>query len=407
MEALVGREHETHVFTELLDGVHHRGAALVVRGEAGVGKSALLASTSARARAQGMRVLTATGVQAEAQLPFAGLHQLLHPLLVAADELPGPQRSALHTAFGLSEAQAPLLIIAEDAQWLDGATADALAFVARRVEAEPIVLLIAVREGTESVLAEAELPELPVGGLDQTAASALLDAHTPDLAPNVRERLLDEARGNPLALLELPAALSAEQLEGTAPLPPWLPLTTRLERGFGERVSHLPEPTRALLLTAALDTGDLAEALQAATRLHGALISEEALEPAVAAGLAQEDVHRIRFRHPLVRSAIAQAASSARLRAAHEALAITLADYPDRRVWHHATAVVGYDDDVAHELEVAATRAARRGAQAVAVAALERAAVLTRDPAERGGRFLQAVEWASDLGRPELVTRLP
>jgi DNA-binding CsgD family transcriptional regulator len=431
MEALVGRERELHVLADLLDGVNDHGAALLVRGEAGVGKSALLTSAGARARTRGMRVLAATGAQAESLLPFTGLHQLLHPLLDHADELPAPQREALNAAFGMTDGRGdnpapnlflialatlellsdaaertPLLVLAEDAQWLDSSTCDALAFVARRLDSEPIVLLLAIREGVESSLAETGLPDLQVEGLDNVAASALLDARAPELAPAVRERLIEEAAGNPLALLELPAALKAEQLGGTEPLPPWLPLTTRLERIFRERVSHLPEASRALLLTAAVDTGDLAEALQAATLLHGVPVAEEALEPAVAAGLAQVEDHFIRFRHPLVRSAIAQAAARAQLRAAHEALAIALADYPDRRVWHHAAAVVGYDDDVAHELEVAATRAARRGAQAVAVAALERAAVLTRDPAERGRRLLQAVEWARDLGRPELVTRL-
>lgn len=431
MHSLLGREREIRLLDDLIDGVNDHGAALVVRGEAGVGKSALLAAASARARVRGMRVLTVTGAQAESLLPFAGLHQLLHPLLDQADELPTPQRDAIYAAFGMGDGtgdrlapnlflialatlellsgaaeRTPLLVATEDAQWLDGSTLDALAFVARRVETEPIVLMIAVREGTECALLEAGLPELRVKELDEPASSALLEAHTPGLASSVRERLLEEATGNPLALLELPAALKAEQLGGTVPLPPWLPLTTRLERVFGERVSHLAEPTRALLLTAALDTGDLVEALQAATILVGARVAEEALEPAVVAGLAQVDSAFIRFRHPLVRSAIAQAAGAAPLRAAHEALATVLAEEPDRRVWHRAAAVVGYDDDVAYELAVAATRAAVRGAQAVAVTALERAAALTHDPTKRGEWLLQAVNWADELGRPELVTRL-
>lgn len=350
LEALLGREREIGVLNNLLDGVSDHGAALVMRGEAGVGKSALLAAASAHARGRGMRVLTITGAQAESLLPFAGLHQLLHPLLDQADELPVPQREALHAAFGMTDGsgfnpapnlflialatlellssaaeRTPLLVLAEDAQWLDGSTVDALAFVARRLESEPIVLLLAIREGVASALAETGLPDLQLEGLDDAAASALLDARAPELAPAVRERLLEEAAGVPLALLELPTALKAEQLGGAEPLPPWLPLTIRLERIFGERVSHLPEPTRALLLTAALDTGEFAEALQAATLLVGAPVSEEALEPAVAAGLAQVEDHLIRFRHPPVRSAIAQTAGGARLRAAHEALASALA----------------------------------------------------------------------------------
>jgi hypothetical protein len=429
MEALIGREREIVALTDLFDGVNNHDAALLVRGAAGVGKSALLTWSSAQARLQGMRVLTASGVQMESQLPFAGLHQLLHPLLNHADELPTPQREALHAAFGKSTSaadgpapnlflialatlelladaaeQVPLLVVVEDAQWLDGSTTDTLAFVARRLEVEPIILLIAVREATECALAEAGLAELHVDALNEVAASALLETRMSALAPFVRERLLEEAAGNPLALLELPAALKATQLGGTEPLPPWLPLTTRLERVFGERVSRLPEPTRTLVLVTALDTGELAEALEAATLLHGAPLSEEALEPAVVAGLAQLDDALIRFRHPLVRSAVCQAAGSVRSRAAHAALATVLAEDPDRSVWHQAAAVVGYDEQVAHALEAAATRAARRGAQAVA--ALERASALTRDPAVRGMWLLEAVEWAVDLGRPELVTRL-
>jgi DNA-binding CsgD family transcriptional regulator len=427
MQPLLGREHESELLDDLVDGVGEHGAALVVRGEAGIGKSALLAVASARARAEGMLVLTATGVQTESQLPFAGLHQLLRPLLDHADELPAPQREALYAAFGVRDdpapnrflialatlellsgeaERAPLLVIAEDAQWLDGSTTDMLAFVARRLEAEPIILLIAVRDGTESALLGAGLPELRVEELDAVAASALLETQAPGLASSVRERLLEEAAGNPLALLELPAALHTEELGGTAPLPPWLPLTTRLERVFGERVSRLPGATRALLLVAALDSGDLGEALQAATILQGAPVTEEALEPRATAGLAQAEDALISFRHPLVRSAVCQTAGSARLRAAHGALATALAEDLDRSVWHRAAAVVGYDEQVARDLDAVATRAAHRGAQAVAVAALERAAALTRDPAERGRRLLRAVEWAVDVGRPELLARL-
>jgi DNA-binding CsgD family transcriptional regulator len=434
MQPLLGRAHEIRALDGLLDGVTERGAALVVRGEAGVGKSALLAAASARAKARGMLVLTATGAEAEIRLPFAGLHQLLRPLLGEVSELPDTQRDALLAAFGMTLApthapgsgpelflialatlellagaaeRAPVLVVAEDAQWLDGATGDVLAFVARRVASDPLILLLAIRAGTESVLAAGGLPELHVDRLDDEAAGALLDAHTPGLTASVRERLLEDAAGNPLALLELPAALKAEHLAGSIPLPPWLPLTTRLERVFSERVARLPHATGTLLLAAAVDIGKLAETLHAASLLSGAPMGEEALEPAVAAGLAEVDDQHIRFRHPLVRAAICQAAGSVRLRAAHAALATVLADQPDRSVWHRAAAVVGQNNEqLARDLEAAATCAERRGARAVAMAALERAAILTPDPAARGGRLLQAVEWATQLGRPELVTRL-
>jgi DNA-binding CsgD family transcriptional regulator len=375
----------------------------------------------------------------ESHLPFAGLHQLLHPILDHTNALPTPQRDALYAAFGMSDLsdapdgsrdastpniflialatlellssaaeRAPLLVIAEDAQWLDGSTVDVLAFVARRLESDPIVLLLAIRDGGESALAATDLPQLPVERLDGAAAGALLDAQAAVLAPEVRERLLEEAAGNPLALLELPAALQAEQLGGNIPLPPWLPLTTRLERLFSGRVAQLPHATRALLLVAALDSGELAEALQAATLLEGApkAITEEVLEPAAQASLAQLDDAQIRFRHPLVRSAICQAAGKAQLRAAHAALAIALADEPGRSVWHRSAAVMGSDEQVARELEAAATRAAHRGAPEVAVAALERAAALTRDPTARGMWLLDAVALADVQGRPELITRL-
>jgi DNA-binding CsgD family transcriptional regulator/transcriptional regulator with XRE-family HTH domain len=421
---LVGRERELQVLDTLLDGVTHRGAALVLHGAAGIGKSALLAASRARARAHGMRVLSISGVQAETQLPFAGLHQLLRPIMAHAGELSPPQRDALSAALGMHDRsddspapmrflialatlellaiaaeEQPVLVIADDAHWLDASSADALAFVARRLGSEPVVLLLAHREGMENALAPTGLPHLAVGRLEDTAAAALLDAHVPGLAPSVRLRLLEEAAGNPLALLELPLTLKAEQLGGAAPLPAQLPLTARLEQAFGERVARLPDVTRALLLVAALDMGDLAEALQAATLLLGERAPEEALEPASLAGLAQVDDLVIRFRHPLVRSAVCQAAGSARLRAAHAALATTLTtlNQPERAIWHRAAAVVGRDEQVAGELEALATAAAARGAAGVAVTALERAARLTNDPTKQVTRLLQAINIAHEL----------
>jgi hypothetical protein len=265
---LVGRERELGVLDGLVDRVGERGGALVVRGEPGIGKSALLAAASARAREHGMTVLTTVGVQTEAHLPFAGLHQLLQPILARAEDLPARQRVALLAAFGMADvaapelflialaalelladtaARSPLLLLVEDAQWLDRPTGDVLAFVARRLESERIVLLAAVREGYASALGEAGLPELRLEGLEAAAAGALLAAHAPTLAPRVRERLLAEAAGNPLALLELPVALRSDQL-GESALPEWLPLTARLEGAFAARVGELPAVTRRLLL---------------------------------------------------------------------------------------------------------------------------------------------------------------
>ena len=427
---LFGRDHELGVLNDLIDRAPQGGGALVLRGEAGIGKSSLLAASSHRARDRGMRVLGAAGVQCETHLPFAGLHQLLRPILDRAEDLPAPQRAALLAAFGMSEAtpelflialaaldlladaaaDSPLLLVAEDAQWLDGSTCDVLAFVARRLASEPIALLIAIREGYGGPLEEAGLPELRLQGLDRATAGKLLDDHGPGLAPAVRQRLLEEAAGNPLALVELPDALRAEQRGGGTLLPPWLPLTARLERAFAARVSELPAATRSLLLVAAVDDGGvLSEVLDAAATLSGAesgMQAVEALAPAVAARLVEVDELELRFRHPLVRSAIHQAASVSQRHAAHAALAKVLAGQPDRRVWHRAASIAGPDEEIAAELEKAAAGARQRGGIVVAVAALERAAKLSDDPARRGGRLLRAAELAFELGRRDLVLGL-
>jgi len=425
---LLGRTSEVAVLHDLVDRVGESGGVLAVRGEAGMGKSSLLAAASSRGRARDIRVLTATGVQSEAHLPFAGLHQLLRPILAGAEELPTPQRVALQAAFGMTDtaaadqfliglaalellaetaARSPLLLIADDAQWLDHPTSDALAFVARRLESEPIALVIALRDGYESSLSEVGLRELRVEPLDRVTAAALLDARAPDLAPAVRDRVLDEALGNPLALVELPAALRSAHIVGEASLPTWLPLTTRLERSFVARLASLPPATRTLLLVAAVDDGGgLGEVLAAASLASGAEVTVESLAPAVSSDLLEADETEVWFRHPLVRSAIYQAATDPARRSAHTALAETLTDQPDRRIWHRAASSVGPDEEVASELDAAAARARRRGGVGVAVAALERAAKLTGEPRRRGGRLLRAAELAFELGQRERVARL-
>jgi hypothetical protein len=270
------------------------------------------------------------------------------------------------------------------------------------------VLLTAVREGHASALLDIGLRELRLEGLEETAAAALLAAHAPALAPGVRKRLLAEAAGNPLALLELPAALASDQLRAGA-LPEWLPLTARLERAFAARVSELPVVTRRLLLVAALDhDGALAEVLAAAAALERteAVLEMDALAPAVEARLVEVDERGLRFRHPLVRSAIHQAASFPERYAAHGALAQVLEDQPDRRAWHRAASTVGPDEAVAAELEEVAARVLRRGGLGVAAAALERAARLSDGPSGQGSRLLRAAELEFELGRPDLVVRL-
>jgi DNA-binding CsgD family transcriptional regulator len=426
--SLVGREGELQAIAGLLAGVRESGAALIVRGEAGIGKSALLAAARRTATNNGMLVLSTAGVQSEADLPFAGLHQLLRPILDRLRGLPPVQRDAVRAAFGMAPAAGaepfliglaalgllsdaaegrPLAVLVEDAHWLDRPTADALAFVGRRVDSDPIVLLAATREGYESPVLDAGLPELHVDGLAEEPARRLLDAHFPTLAPALRERLLGDAVGNPLALLELPAVYGMGIREHVE-LPSYsLPLTERLERAFASRATDLPAATQALLLAAAVsETGELEELFSVAEAIEGTRPTVDDLVPATSVRLIDVDRLRVRFSHPLVRSAIYQVASVGQRYAAHGALAKVLADDPERRVWHRTAATVGTDPDVAAELEEAGRRALGRGGIASAAAAFERAAALTPDPADRGRLLLRAADAASDLGRSDIVTRL-
>ena len=393
----------------VLDGLHSSGGALVLRGEPGIGKSRLLATAATFAHDRDIATLSTTGVYSEARLAFSGLHQLLRPVRDRAAELHPAHRAALDAAFGIGDgapperfrialavldllsevaAEAPLLIIAEDAHWLDPATADVLAFVARRLEADPIFLLAAVRDGYPSSLADAGLPERRLEPLHPAAAAELLDSSGRQLTVAVRDRLLEEAAGNPLALIELPLATAA--LATGASMPGMPPLTERLEQAFAARVSDLPEQTRLLLLVAALnDRESVSEVTDAGSAVAGVKLEVDQLEPAVEAAIVDLDVQTVRFRHPLMRSAVYQAASVPQRRRVHEALAETLRTDPDRRIWHRAALVSGAHEDVAVELEAAARRARQRGAIDVAVTALRRAGELS-EPANAGRRLLGA-----------------
>jgi len=417
---LLGRDAEIELLASLLDGIQGGGTALVLYGEPGIGKSRLLAAAAAFARERGFTVLSTAGVQSEAHLAFAGLHQLLRPLRFRAAALPAAQRAVLDAAFGLGQepaperfriamavldllceiaTDAPLLVLAEDAQWLDRPTTEALAFAARRLQADPIVLLAAVREGYPSLLVDAGLPQHRLGGLAPAEAMTLLDASAQQLSPVIRGRLLSEAAGNPLALMELP--ITAARLEPIAPGS--LPLTQRLEQAFAARVSDLPEVTRLLLLVAAhSDDERLSEILEAAGAVAGSTLGLDLLEPAAEAAIVDLDMHSVRFRHPLIRSAVRQSASLLRRRRVHEALAEVLRAEPDRRVWHRAALISGTHEQIANELEEAAGRARRRGALAVAVTALQRAAKLS-PPKQRARRLLAAAELAFELGQRDLV----
>src|SRR6516162_5576510 len=422
--SLLGRESELDVLDRLLDDVHARGGSLEVTGGPGVGKSALLGEAAVRAADRGMLVLHVTGVQSEAFLAFAGLHHLLRPVLGHLDQLAAPQRHAIKASFGLSDgpapdmfltalavldllaecaARGPVLAVADDVQWLDRPTRDVLAFVARRMEFEPVLLVTAVRDGYESP-PESGLPILRLEALREPAAAALLEARAPGLPEDVRARLLDEAAGNPLALVELPIAYGKPGT-GTR-VPTWLPLTTRLERAFAARAFDLPVDTRTALLVAALDDGpQLSEVLEAAALMAGGAVTVAVLGPAVSARLIEINAAEFQFRHPLMRAAIRQAASISQRQAVHAALAEVLADRPDRAVWHRAASSVGPDEAVARELETAARHAQRRGGMAVAVSALQRAAELS-DGLHRAGRLLHAAELGFQIGQQDLVLGL-
>ncbi|MFE2914571.1 ATP-binding protein [Kitasatospora indigofera] len=430
---LLGRAAETKRLDALVARVQERGGALAVRGAAGIGKSALVAHAVARASAAGLRVLTTTGVECETHLPYAGLQQLLYPIRADVELIAPRQQEALRTALSgadsaapdvflvalavlnlVAEAaeRAPVLLVAEDSHWLDPSTSHVLGFVARRLESEPIVLLATARDGASSWLDDAELPELALSPLSGAAAEALLRRHAPDLEPASRARLLAEAAGNPLALTELPRA-AADSARGGAALPSWLPLTVRLERAFTARLSDLPPATRTLLQVAALnDSVSLAETAAAARSVSGdrAGTADPAgtadLEPAVAAGLIDVDRGELRFRHPLMRSAIHQSMTRPERHAAHRALAGVLDGQADRRVWHRAAATSLPDESVASELQAAAVRAERRGGIGAAVAALDHAARLSEDPSLRADRLLRAAHLAVELGSREVVTQL-
>jgi predicted ATPase len=424
--ALHGRDTELAALQALIESAGDGGGAVVVRGDAGIGKSTVLAAARRSAESAGIAVIAAGGVQSEAHLPFAGLHQLLQPLLGELDALPGRHRAALEAAFGMSEdaapnpflialatlellgeaaSRSPLLVLAEDAHWLDQPTSDVLAFVARRVSAEPIVVLLAVRDGEGNPFAGADLPEMRLEPLDSESAAELLDAHAPGLPPAARERLLAESAGNPLALVELPSALEAEL--GEAPLlPEHLPLSARLERAFAARLPELPEEACALLLAAAADgRSALDEALRASGLVLGRELAAGALDPAVELGLVDPAGAEIRFRHPLVRSAIYRAAGTRERHAMHAALAEVVADDPDRSAWHRAAATAAPDEAVAADLEASAERARRRGAVATAVAAFQRAADLSSGH-EQARRLLLGAELAFELGRRDITLPL-
>ncbi|HET6698833.1 MAG TPA: AAA family ATPase [Nocardioidaceae bacterium] len=419
---LRGREREQVALDEVVERARQgSGAPLLLRGQPGVGKSALLAA--AAARATDLTVLRAQGVESEAPLPFAALHRLLRPVLDGLDRIPTRQADALRSAFGettdavgdrhliylatlnlLSEAgtQNPVLVVVDDAHWLDDASAAALLFSARRLDSEAVSILFAVRDEAYEHIDLSDLPVLTVAGVDEEAAGALIADQVPvHVAPEVRTELITHTRGNPLGLVELTRALSPEQLSGRERLPSRLPLTRGVEAAFLDRYRRLPKPAQTLLLVAAADdSGQVATITRAAATLGA---GAEALDAAEESGLLRaESGGGLVLHHPLVRSAIYGAATTSRRRQAHRALAEALADSAedDRRAWHLAASADQPDEDVVAALDGAAERARRRGGHEAAAAAWSRAAELTVDADARARRLFEAARSSLLAGRP-------
>jgi DNA-binding CsgD family transcriptional regulator len=425
LPAFRGRFSERALLARLLEDVRSgQSAVLVVRGEAGVGKTSLL--RHAAEQASDFRVAQVAGVESEIELAYAGLHQLCAPMLEQLDALPEPQQVAVNVALGLSSGEPPdrflvalatlglvsviaeerpLLCIVDDLQWLDDASAGVLAFVARRLLAEPVAVVFAVREPSTGHELPG-LPELVLQGLDDADARALLETVIPGrIDALVRDRIVAETRGNPLALVELPRGMSAAELAGGfAPLGA-VGLAGSIEDGFVRRLEALPADTRRLLQLAAADPVGEPLLVRRAAEMLG--IDQDAATPAVDAQLVEIGAY-VRFHHPLVRSAAYRSASPSERRALHAALAEATDPevHPDRRAWHRAQAVAGPDEAVADELERSAAGAQARGGIAAAAAFLESAATLTPDPAARVRRLMAAAREKHDAGALEAAVHL-
>ena len=423
---LLGRDEELAAIDRALEDGPRSGASLALAGEPGIGKTALLAAARGPAGAAGALVLSAVGVEAEAHFPFAGLHQLLEPVLPRIDGLAEEERLALLVALGMADGPAPdlflisravlellraeaacrpVVMLVDDVQWLDPPTHACVLYLARRVAEVPLCLLGTVR--VESVdqpvpFVDAALTQVTVGRLDDTTARALLERSATALPPADRVKIQQVAQGNPLALMELPTAWQGGSADDA---PAKLP--RRLELDFGGRVEGLPAATRDILLVAAVDErSDAAEVLAAASALYGHPLQAADLDAARDAGLLTAQTDIVQFRHPLVRSGILQTERTARIQAAHAAVAQTVAGEPYRRAWHRAQAIVGPDDQVADELEETVEDSLRRGAVMTAIGSLERAAQLSGASSKRGHRLLRAAEQAFSVGRVDLVDRL-
>jgi len=420
--ALIGRDAELARVRDLVDPPPVEGRVLILLGDAGMGKTALLADAAGQARRSGLRVLSVTGIESERDLAFAGLHQLLRPVLGRVEDLPDRQAKALLGALALSpdpvppdalltgiavltllsdlSEEGPLLVLADDVQWLDRGSLGTLAFVARRLEAEPVALLLAARGTVPPAGLERDLTELTLEALSTRDAARLLDAQPQPPRGRAREQVLTQAAGNPMALIELARVIAADPAAGrrwaAEPLPP----TERLATIISAVYEALPAQAReALLLAAVADTADL-------TVLGMPALTADALAPAEAAGLIRVDTSGPHFNHPLVRSAIYHTVPFAERAAAHRRIAEALRDQPDRYAWHLAAAALGPDERVASLLEETAVQAQRRGGLAAAARALERAADLSRRGDDQARRLLAAANLAVPTGQADWVQEL-
>ncbi|MFF2431278.1 AAA family ATPase [Streptomyces mirabilis] len=418
---VIGRREELSLLRELIAPPHKESHVLLLLGDPGLGKTVLLAEAAREAKAAGMRVLATTGRESEQDLAFAGLHQLLRPVLDRVARLPTRQAEALRGAFGLSDDPAPpdalltgiavltllselsdeqpLLVTADDTQWLDRASLDALAFAARRLESEQLVLLAGARGGVPPAGFERDLPQLLLRPLTRPDAGLLLDAQPRPPHGRLREQVLTQAVGNPLALIELSRVIATDPDAGRRWTAEPLPLTGQLTGLMAAQYVTLPPAARsALLLAAAADSPDLTTAIPG--------LSADALAPAEAAGLMRLDTPGPRFAHPLTRSAVYHAAPFAERAAAHRQVADVLRDQPDRHAWHLAAAALEPDEHLAALLVDSAAQAQRRGGAAAAARALERAAELSPGEPDKARRLLAAAELALPAGQADWVREL-
>jgi DNA-binding CsgD family transcriptional regulator len=427
----VGRQREFDQISGALDLIDRRGTGFAVVGEPGVGKSALLAAASVEAQHRGVRVLAASGAEAERHMPFAALHQLLLPILDRTGSLPAAHRSALLGAIGIADApsysnhlfialgaleliadasqhQASLITV-DDLQWVDGASLDIVRFVSRRVQAERVVMLLASRPNGADIGPDVDVDvvRIRIEGLDEISSRKVLDRHHPGLSHLDQVEVLEMAAGNPLALMELPIALGLTVGASSSRAGDDVPLTFRLERAFAARIEELDDSTRAVALVAALQgSSKVEETIQATQELLGAPQMAAVFEPLVSAGLLTSDGVHFEFRHPLVRSSVVQRASVTDRSGVHKALARALAEDSDRATWHRAMATSAEDAEIASALEAGAERALARGSPLLAGEWLERSAFMSPDSRDRAHRLLRAAEIAFELGRATTVRRL-